>query len=229
LDLRQKDPEKSLLGILDVCREFFIDPNTGLIINFDYFKNIEEYKKTTNYFEFKDSIEKIIYNNGTFEASPQSGPGSAKKLKNTGDILNPDGLIEDFEYSTYPEKFTLKNQDKAEPAKPAQEAESPSRLHLDDPGEARMTWSRSDHHDGKAAMIFERSIVLAEGKAKPGEDRIVHSALSTNAQIQTEYKIFYTDNNQQLIYIFSFVDKEIFFPLITLNYLLGEKKKEYVY
>jgi hypothetical protein len=175
LNLRQKD-------ILDICKEFFIDPNTGLIINFDYFKNIEEYKKTTKYKEFKDSIEKIICNNGTFEAS-------AKKLKNTGDIPNPDGPIEDFEYFTHPEKFTLKNEGKAKHAKLAQEAESPSRLH----------------------------------------QSIVHNAFSTNAQIQTEYKIFYMDNNQQHFYIFSFVDKEIFFPLITLNYLLGEKEKEYVY
>jgi hypothetical protein len=76
----------------------------------------------------------------------------------------------------------------------------------------------------KANEVNNSNVAELERKAI-----IQNNTLSTNAQIQTKYKIFYIDNNQQLFYIISFVDEEIFFPLITLNYLLGENEEKCVY
>jgi hypothetical protein len=111
-----KDKEK-LLGILEIFREFFIDPSNGLIKNFDYFKNPEEYKETTSYKEFKQSIEKFIYGNNVY----------GKKLTS----INNSGYIEASAKNDKKEAETVEILD----------------LSNNHPGGARMTCGRSPHHD----------------------------------------------------------------------------------
>jgi hypothetical protein len=45
---------------------------------------------------------------------------------------------------------------------------------------------------------------------------------------EKKYEILLLDNDPECFYIISFVDKDIFFPLNTLNNLIEEKNKEYV-
>jgi hypothetical protein len=245
LKLRQrygKDKEK-LLGILEIYKEFFMDPSNGLIKSFDYFKNPEDYKKTTNYKEFIDSIEKIKNSNDDiFEeqnakkltSTDDDGHIEALRAKNdnkegcvTTNISNNEEHIGD---NTEKENFSTVEVQES-PGEEVSKVVNDDNININEK-EARM--ERTDEaQSAENANVEEhaknkKSWAKKYNTSKLGRNAIApNKNLSTKMQIEEKYKTFYINNNNpQFFYIISFVDEEIFFPLITLNHLLGEKKKK---
>jgi hypothetical protein len=74
-----------------------------------------------------------------------------------------------------------------------------------------LTYSRSNNNEELKTLI-----------------NIENGRNENTSNLEKKYEILLLDNDPECFYVISFVDKEIFFTLNTLNNLLGEKNNEYV-